>query len=87
MDGTIGAGFACLGMDLEGMGIRIELRADGWHDGGVAFALPAALGIVPAIRARVNSGARAKGVNRVLPRAVPEHLAEGAAARAWNQTA
>ena len=41
-----------------------ELRADGRHDSGVTFALPAALSTIPVIRVRTNSGARAKGISR-----------------------
>ena len=72
VDGTIDAGFARLGRDLGEMGIKIELRADGGYDCRVTFAFLAALGIIPVIRVRINSGARAKGKNRARPRAVLE---------------
>ena len=49
-----------------------ELRADGRHDSGVTFALPAALSTIPVIRVRINSGARAKGISRSRLRAVLE---------------
>ena len=72
--GAIDAEFARLGRELEEMGTRIELRADGGYDSRVTLALPAALGIIPVIRVRINSGARAKGKNRARPRAVLEQL-------------
>ena len=72
MDGTIDAEFARLGRELGEMGIKIELRADGGYDNRVTFALPATPGIIPVIRVRINSGARARGINRA--RAVLEQL-------------
>ena len=74
VDGTIDAEFARLGRELEEMGARIELRADGGYDSRVTFAFLAALGIIPVIGVRINSGARAKGKNRARPRAVLEQL-------------
>ena len=74
VDGTIDAEFARLGRELEEMGIKIELRADGGYDSRVTFAFLAALGIIPVIRVRINSGSRAKGKNRARPKAVLEQL-------------
>ena len=74
VDGTIDAEFARLGRELEEMGIKIELRADGGYDSRVTFAFLATLGIIPVIRVRINSGARAKGKNRARPKAVLEQL-------------
>ena len=74
VDGTIDAEFARLGRELEELGIKIELRADGGYDSRVTFAFLAALGIIPVIRVRINSGARAKGKNRARPKAVLEQL-------------
>ena len=74
VDGTIDAEFARLGRELEEMGIRIELRADGGYDSRVTFASLATPGIIPVIRVRINSGARAKGINRVRAKAVLEQL-------------
>ena len=74
VDGTIDAEFARLDKELKEMGIKIELRADGGYDSGVTFALLATLGIIPVIRVRINSGARAKGKNRASAKAVLEQL-------------
>ena len=74
VDGTIDARFARLDRELGEMGIKIELRADGGYDSRVTFAFLAALGIIPVIRVRINSGARAKGKNRARPKAVLEQL-------------
>ena len=74
VDGTIDAEFARLGRELEELGVKIELRADGGYDSRVTFAFLAALGIIPVIRVRINSGARAKGKNRARPKAVLEQL-------------
>ena len=74
VDGTIDAEFARLGRELEELGVKIELRADGGYDSRVTFAFLAALGIIPVIRVRINSGARAKGKNRARAKAVLEQL-------------
>ena len=63
------------------------MTTDGGYDSRVTFALLAALGIIPVIRVRINSGARAKGKNRARPRRYWNSWAEGAAAPAGNQTA
>ena len=60
MDGAIDAGFARLGRELEEIGVRIGLRADGGYGSRAAFALLAAPGIIPVIGVRINSRARAK---------------------------
>ena len=86
VDSTVGAEFARLGRELEVMGIKIELRADGWYYSRIAFAFLAALGIIPAIMVQINSGACAKGINRARLQEVLEQLGwrDGCAGREPN---
>lgn len=59
---------------LKRMGLAIELRGDGGYDTRKIFSLLVALGIIPIIKVRINSVARAEDEYRARTLAVLEQL-------------